>query len=165
MTISNLTDVYIDQLQDVYSANNQAIKVTEKLAEKAHNEELKEALERGAKGIREGRDVIEGILKEHDADPKGEFCFGMEGVVKEARKHALDAEIKDDDARDAVIITQYQRMAHYGIAGYGCLTAFARRLGLMSDARKIQECLDETYGGDRLMTSIAMGEVNKKAAA
>ena len=47
----------------------------------------------------------------------------------------LDAEFGDDDVRDAMIITQYQRMVHYALAGYGCCHAFAHRLGLEADAR------------------------------
>ncbi len=164
MTISNLKDVYIDQLEDIYSANNQSLGITEKLAEHASHPQLKAALERGARGISEGRDTIKSIIVSLGADPKGEFCFGMEGLAKEARKHAIEAEIADADARDAVIITQYQRLTHYAIAGYGCLVAFARRLGQMEDAEKLQKCLDETYGGDRVMSGIAMGEVNKAAA-
>jgi ferritin-like metal-binding protein YciE len=56
-------------------------------------------------------------------------------------------------------------MTHYGLAGYGCLVAFAKRLGLNADANKLQTCLDNTYGGDREMTRIATGEINKAAAA
>jgi ferritin-like metal-binding protein YciE len=165
MTISNLKDVYIDQLQDLYSANTQALRVTEKLIDKASNMQLKTALERGARGISEGRDTLKSIIERHGADPKDEFCYGMEGLAKEARKHAIEADIDDADARDAVIITMYQRMVHYGLAGYGCLVAFARRLGQMEDAEKIQICLDETYGGDRFMSGLAMGSVNEAAAA
>lgn len=165
MTISNLKDVYIDQLEDLHSANTQALKMTEKLADLAHNPELRQALTRGARGITEGRDALKSIIQKHGADPKGEFCHGMEGLTKEARLHAIEADISDDDARDAIIITMYQRMTHYALAGYGCLLAFARRLDLEDDAEKLQICLDETYGGDRVMSSIAMGEVNKAAVA
>lgn len=164
MSISTLKDVYIDQLEDLHSANTQALKVTEKLIESASNPQLRTALERGARGISEGRDTLKQIIQGHGADPKGEFCYGMEGLAKEARKHAIDAEITDDDARDAVIITMYQRMVHYGIAGYGCLAAFARRLELTDEAERIQACLDETYGGDRFMSGLAMGDINKAAA-
>lgn len=164
MSISTLKDVYIDQLEDLHSANTQALKVTEKLIEHASNPQLKTALERGAQGISEGRDTLKKIIQTHGGDPKGEFCYGMEGLAKEARKHAIEANITDDDARDAVIITMYQRMVHYGIAGYGCLTAFARRLGLTDEAERIQKCLDETYGGDRFMSGLAMGDINEAAA-
>ena len=88
----------------------------------------------------------------------------MEGLVKEARSHGIEEDITDPDARDAMIITQYQRMAHYAIAGYGCLEAFAKRLDLKDDAQKLQKCLDATYHGDKTMTQIATGGINKAAA-
>ena len=54
-------------------------------------------------------------------------------------------------------------MTHYGIAGYGCVVAFAKRLDLDDDARKLQKCLDSTYHGDEEMTKIANGGINKAA--
>lgn len=165
MTLSNLNDVYIDQLQDVYSADKQALSATKKLAHAATSPKLKEALERGVKGIEDGMKTVSTIVREHGEDPKGEFCKGMEGIVKEMQAHALDTDFSDGDVRDAVIISQYQRMAHYGIAGYGCCSSFARRLKLIKDADRLQECLDSTYHGDKEMSFIATGEVNRKAAA
>jgi len=103
-------------------------------------------------------------LRGNEGDPTGEFCKGMEGLVKEGHAHALDAEFSNSDAKDAMIITQYQRMVHYALAGYGCVVAFARRLELPRDAERLQKCLDETYDGDKVMTDIAQGGVNKAAA-
>ncbi len=163
MAIANLKDVYVDQLQDIFSACHQSEKVTKELRDAAHSSELKDALDAGVKGIESGIDALRSIIEAHDADPKGEFCKGMEGLVKEARSHGIEENISDPDARDAMIITQYQRMAHYAIAGYGCLVAFARRLKLNDEADKLQTCLDETYEGDRHMTDIAMGGINKDA--
>ena len=125
---------------------------------------LGEALNDGVKGIQDGKAALEGILEDHQADPKGEFCKGMEGLVKEAHAHGIEQEFSDDDARDAMIITQYQRMAHYGMAGYGSCAAFARRLGLEDQAKTLYECLDNTVGGDKHMTMIAETGVNEHAA-
>ncbi|MBD59367.1 MAG: hypothetical protein CL808_04510 [Citromicrobium sp.] len=164
MALNSLKDVYIDQLQDLYSANRQSIEATRKLAGKARDPELKDALERGVEGIQRGIDTLKPIIEGHDAKPTGEFCKGMEGIVKEVEAHVLNADFGEDAVRDAMIITQYQRMTHYGIAGYGCVAAFAKRLGLDGEAAKLNECLDNTYEGDRRMTDIAVGDVNKQAA-
>ncbi len=164
MSIQNLKDLYIDQLQDIYSANRQSLEATRKLRENASAQDLREALDAGVEGIEEGLEKVEVLIKGHNADPTGEFCKGMEGLVKEAKAHAINAEIADADTRDASIITQYQRMTHYGLAGYGTASAFAKRLGLKQEASVLDTCLDNTYGGDRTMTAIATGEVNKQAA-
>ena len=167
MSMDSLKDIYIDQLQDIHSANKQSAKITKKLAEAATSSDLKKALQSGVEGIEEGMKVMAELAKSHDVDPGGEHCKGMEGLVKEAQSHALDEDFGDDDVRDAMIITQYQRMVHYGIAGYGCLSAFAKRLDLKDDAKKIDTCLDHPYEGDRHMTDLAIGPdgVNADAAS
>jgi ferritin-like metal-binding protein YciE len=163
MAIASLKDLYIDQLQDIYSANKQSHAMTRKLADAATNSDLVDALKAGVDGIADGKDIAAQIVRSHGEDPTEEHCKGMEGLVKEAQAHAIDADISDDDVRDAMIITQYQRMTHYGIAGWGCVLAFAKRLGLEEDAEQIQKCLDNTYDGDRHMTEIATGGVNEAA--
>ncbi len=165
MSISNLTELYIDQLQDIYSANKQALEATKGLRSVATSEELRSALEDGVTGIQQGSEQIKGLIQGHDQDPNGEFCKGMEGLVKEAKAHAINADIDDKDVLDASIIAQYQRMAHYGMSGYGTATAFAERLGLDGDAATLRKCLENTRSGDKRMTGIAVGSVNKDAAA
>ena len=163
MALANLKDIYLDQLQDVHSADSQAAKVTRELIDAAHDDGLKQALEHGVTGIEEGLKTLKDIIAAHGADPSAGFCKGMEGLVREARAHGIEEDITDPDARDAMIISQYQRMAHYAIAGYGCLVAFAKRLDLKEDADKLQKCLDATYHGDKTMTKLAEGGINKAA--
>jgi ferritin-like metal-binding protein YciE len=164
MSISTLKHLYVEQLQDIHSANRQALKATKELHQAASSDELKSALTAGVKGIEDGLEQVKTLIKSHDADPRAEHCKGMEGLVAEARAHAIEADIDDDDVRDASIIAQYQRMSHYGIAGYGTAHAFANRLDLKQDGKVLQACLDHVYGGDKHMTSIASGEVNPAAA-
>jgi len=163
--MNTLHDVYHDQLQDLHSACAQSLDITTKLGRAASNKELSEALIAGAQGISDGLDALKSLCAEHDINPTGEHCKGMEGLVAEAHAHVLNAEFGDDDVRDAMIITQYQRMVHYALAGYGCLVAFANRIGKDEEAAQLQTLLDNTYDGDRHMTQIAMnGGVNKSAA-
>lgn len=164
MALNSLHDVYIDQLQDIYSACKQSANVTGKLATAAHDSDLTDALERGVAGIERGMETLEAILKRHDANPHGEHCKGMEGLVAEAKAHGIDEEFGDKDAQDAMIITQYQRMAHYAVAGYGCCLAFARRMGHDEDVTDLQDCLTHSYGGDKEMTQLAESGINAKAA-
>jgi ferritin-like metal-binding protein YciE len=164
MTITTLKDLYIDQLQDLYSANRQAAQVTRELKEAAHSDQLRKALGAGVNGIEEGMAQLKTLIENHEANPRGEHCRGMEGLVAEARAHGIDADFADEDVRDAAIIAQYQRMSHYGISGYGTACAFARRLGLDEDAAVLHRCLENTRGGDEHMTRIASGEVNPAAA-
>ncbi|MBM9592983.1 YciE/YciF ferroxidase family protein [Roseitranquillus sediminis] len=165
MAMNSLKDIYVDQLQDIYSACKQSLAVTRKLHEAAKHDELKSALADAAKGIETGMSDIETLCGNHNVDPNGEHCKGMEGLVAEARSHALEEDFGDDDVRDAMIVTQYQRMAHYAIAGYGCLLAFAKRIEAKDDIAILEKCLQSGYDGDRRFTEIATSGVNRDAAA
>ena len=166
MAMNTLKDIYLDQIQDLWSTNTQSLPVVTELGRAAQDKDLSEALIAGAQGISDGIAELEKLCNDHGIKPNAEHCKGMEGLVKEARAHGLSDEITDPDVRDAAIIPQYQRMVHYALAGYGTLVAFANRLGLDGDAAVLEKCLDQTYDGDRHMTKIAMkGGVNKDAVA
>ena len=165
MAMNSLRDVYLDQIQDLYSACKQSRGVAKQLHDAAGNEQLKSALKDAVEGIETGMADLESICRTHSVDPGGEHCKGMEGLVAEARADALEEEFGDDDTRDAMIVTQYQRMAHYAIAGYGCLVAFAKRLDEKDDVPILEKCLQSGYDGDRRFTEIATGSVNVGAAA
>jgi ferritin-like metal-binding protein YciE len=161
--MDDLKDLYLDQLDDLYSACGQSRDVTIELEKAAGDAKLKEALHKGHNGISAGMDVMAGILRKHGKEPGNEHCSGMEGLVTEARKHALEEEFGDADVRDAMIISQYQRMAHYAIAGYGTAKAFAKRLGFEEDAVLLDRHLGNTYDGDEKMTELALGGINAAA--
>ncbi|MEE2862238.1 MAG: ferritin-like domain-containing protein [Paracoccus sp. (in: a-proteobacteria)] len=163
MTVNSLQDLYLDQLKDLYSACKQSQPIVTEMGRAAKSKELSEALIAGNQGIERGMETISELCNRHGVDPTGEHCKGMEGIVAEARKHAIDTQFGDDDTRDAAIITQYQRLTHYAIAGYGCVRSFANRLGHDGDGAALQECLDHTRHGDQTMTQIAEGGVNKAA--
>lgn len=162
--IKNLNDLYLDGVKDMYSACKQAIPVTQDLAKAAKDADLKAALEASVKGTQDGMAAMEKLANAHGTDASGEHCKGMEGLVTEARKHALDANFADDEVQDAAIIAQYQRLAHYAITGYGTLKAWAKRLDLPEDARVLDDSTAATYQGDEDMTKLAVkGGINKAA--
>jgi len=164
MTMRTLEDLYIDQIKDMWSANRQMADVIPELIESAHDEELKASLKRSQKGIdAHTRDLAE-LCERHGAKPSGEHCKGMEGLVSEVRKHAIELDA-DRDVQDASIITQFQRMSHYGIAGFGTAKAFAKRLNYDDDAKTLDKDLDSIYGCDSYFTKLAITDVNKDAAA
>ena len=66
---------------------------------------------------------------------------------------------------DAVIIAQYQRMTHYGITGFGTVSAFAKALKLGDDHKQLGAAVKDIYQSDELMTELAEGAVNLRAAA
>lgn len=163
MSNDSLRDLFLEQVQDMHSACTQSHEMTRTLADAAVNEDLKEALLDGVRGIERGRDTLAEIATHEKVDAEKEFCRGMKGLVDEAQSDVFGKSFDDDDTRDAAIIAQYQRMAHYAIAGYGTLCAFARRLKLDEAHEALEHCLKKSYDGDRRMTEIATGEINPQA--
>ena len=133
------------------------------MAKAAKNDELKKALEASVKGTQDGMAAMEKLAKAHGEDPSGEHCKGMEGLVKEAKKHAIDEKIEDQDVRDVVIISQFQRMSHYGICGFGTCKAFAEALEKSDHVKQLDEITADIYGADENMTDLAERSVNLKA--
>lgn len=162
--MDTLKDLYIDQLQDIWSANEQARRLSEQFADKANDEQLKETLQRTINRVKEHNERIEQIIRNYGASPSAEHCKGMEGLVTEAKRHALEKQYTDDAVRDAQIISQYQRIAHYGIAAYGTCRALAEQLGFNDEAKQLEQDLEDVKKSDTVLNRIAQESVNRRAA-
>jgi ferritin-like metal-binding protein YciE len=158
----SLLDCYVEELADNWSANDQMEKVVRKLADAAGDRNLADRLRLSAEGIAKHTEVIKDLLAQV-GESKKEHCRGMEGLVKEATIHALDAKIEDPDVRDVVIIAQYQRMCHYGICGFGTAKAFAKALGKEQHVERLDKLTGEIYRADENMTDLAERSVNLEA--
>jgi ferritin-like metal-binding protein YciE len=132
------------------------------MAEAAGDEELTTRLRQSADGIKEHTETLKALLEDMGETDK-EHCKGMEGLVAEARKHALDADISDPDVRDVVIVAQYQRMCHYGICGFGTATAFAEALALDDHVEKLDAITGEIYDADENLSDLAERSINLQA--
>ncbi|MBA3810469.1 MAG: ferritin-like domain-containing protein [Caulobacteraceae bacterium] len=158
-----LTEIYIDELRDLWSANDQMTGALKQLSQKAGNPKLKAMLERSVGGVAKHTEVLKSLIDANDGKHSKDHCKGMEGLVAEARKHAIDAHIKDDDARDVIIVAQYQRMSHYGLAGFGTAEAYARALGRSGDEARLKAMTGEIYQADEFATALAEQSVNLAA--
>lgn len=162
--ISSLSDLYIDELKDLWSANDQMAKALKKIAPKATNPKLKEMLKASQEGIKGHTDLLKALIANQDEKVSKEHCKGMEGLVNEAIKHTIEEAPEKGPVLDAAIIAQYQRMTHYGITGFGTVAAFARALKLEDDSNQIEEAVKDMHGSDDLMSELAEAAVNAEAA-
>ena len=151
----DLTDLYTDELKDLWSANDQMTRVIKKLTPKASDAKLKDMLKQSVEGIAKHTAVLKELLAAHDEKVLKEHCKGMEGLVAEATKHGIEEAPDKGPVLDAVIIAQYQRMTHYGIAGFGTAAAYAKALGFKDDEAKLGAATKEIYGGDEFMSRLA----------
>jgi ferritin-like metal-binding protein YciE len=96
---------------------------------------------------------LETIFEQMGEKTSGKKCKGMEGLVKEGSETIR--EDMEDSVKDAAIIAAAQRVEHYEIAGYGCVHAFATRLGEDDAASLLAETLEEEKKADQLLNGIA----------
>ena len=162
--ISNLSDLYIDELKDLWSANDQMARSLKQIAPKASNPKLQKMLEASQKGISSHTDLLKALIANQDETVSKEHCKGMEGLVSEALKHTIQDAPDKGPVLDAAIIAQYQRMTHYGITGFGTVAAFAKALKLKDDHKQLKTAVKDMYGADELMTELAEAAVNDDAA-
>jgi ferritin-like metal-binding protein YciE len=162
--ISNLSDLYIEELKDLWSANDQMARALKKIAPKATHPKLKEILVKSQKGISSHTDLLKALIANQDEKVSKEHCKGMEGLVSEAVKHTVEEGPDKGPVLDAAIIAQYQRMTHYGITGFGTVAAFSKALNLDDDNKQLNAAVKDMYLADELMTELAEAAVNADAA-
>jgi ferritin-like metal-binding protein YciE len=151
----SLTDLYTDELSDLWSANDQMQAVMKQLSDKVGDDKLKKTLAASVGGIGKHTEVLKALLEAADPKSKKELCRGMEGLVREAKKHALTEAPSDEILADLVIISQYQRMSHYGLAGFGTAAAYAAKLGRKDDETKLKSIVADIYKADEFTNRMA----------
>ncbi len=162
--IANLSDLYIDELKDLWSANDQMARALKKIAPHASHPKLKKMLDSSQAGIADHTNLLKALIANQDEKVSKEHCKGMEGLVNEALKHTIDDAPDKGPVLDAAIIAQYQRMTHYGLTGFGTVAAFAKALKLGDDNRQLRAAVKDMYVADELMTELAEAAVNVDAA-
>jgi ferritin-like metal-binding protein YciE len=161
MSMDSLKDLYVEQLRDLYSAENQILKALPMMAEKASNPELKAAFQEHERVTTDQVKRLETIFDGLGEKPSGHHCKGMEGLLKEGQE--MIKEKGDPATLDAGLIAAAQRVEHYEIAGYGCVRTYAERLGYGDAARTLQQTLDEEGQTDERLTSLAERIINPQA--
>jgi ferritin-like metal-binding protein YciE len=161
MELETLKDLYIHELKDLFSAENQLIKALPKMARAATHPQLSKGFTDHLAQTKEHAARLEKILKSHDESTRGPKCKGMEGLLKEGDE--MIKEDAEDEVRDAGLISAAQRVEHYEIAGYGCARTYAELLGDTAGAKALQRTLDEEAATDAKLTKLATTTINLEA--
>jgi ferritin-like metal-binding protein YciE len=160
MKLGSLKELFVEELKDLYSAENQILKALPKMIKKASSSELKRGFEEHLEQTRGHVERLEKIFQQLDESPKGKKCKGMEGIITDG------AELMEEDAEpevmDAGLIAAAQRVEHYEMAGYGCVRTYARLLGHSSFVQLLETTLNEEKETDAKLTRLAEG-VNVEA--
>lgn len=160
MAEKGLKELYINELKDLYSAENQLVKALPKMAKAATSEELSTGFAKHLEQTKGHVERLEEIFKMLGESPKGKKCKGMEGLITEGAE-AIDE--YDGELLDAALIGAAQRVEHYEMAGYGTVIAFATELGESEHVDLLSETLEEEKETDEKLTELA-GDINAHAA-
>ncbi len=162
MNVTSFQQMYLAELQELVSAEDQLAKALPGMAEIAHNPQLKGAIEGQVGETQSHLQSLEGILARHDVDPRAHRDQSMKSIIAETDKwaHMID----DPALRDAGLIASAQRIGHYEIAVYGTLASWARRLGHADDANTLHAILEAERQADEKLSELAETVVNPQAA-
>jgi ferritin-like metal-binding protein YciE len=163
MKLDSLQKLYIEELRDLYNAENQLLKALPKMAKHASHQELRQAFEDHFRQTEEHVVRLEDIFKKLDEKPTGKTCKAMKGLIEEGSE-ILDKD-GDESVLDAGIIAAAQKVEHYEIASYGTVRTFADTLGETEAVELLQQTLDEEGETDKLLTELAETVVNVEAPA
>jgi len=160
--------LFIEELRDLYSAENQLVRALPQMAAAAKSETLRKAFEMHLEETRNHVTRLSEIFGELGTSPTGKHCKGMEGLITEGNE-VMQMQ-GDQDVRDAALIAAAQRCEHYEMAGYGVARTFAKELGMDKISDKLQKTLDEEGSADKKLTAVAEGGlfrkgINEKAAS
>lgn len=156
-----LKELYVDELGDIYNAENQILKALPKMAKAATSDELRAGFEEHLEQTRGQVQRLEQIFSELDEKPTGKKCKGMEGLISEGQE--MMEEDFEGEVMDAALISAAQRVEHYEIAAYGTVRTWAEILGEQEAAQLLEQTLDEEKETDQKLTDLA-SEINVQAA-
>jgi ferritin-like metal-binding protein YciE len=154
-----LQELFVDELKDLYSAENQLIKTLPKMAKAATSDDLRAGFENHLQQTKEHARRIEEICSELGEKPTGKKCAGMEGLIEEGKEMMGEFE---DDVLDAAMISAAQRVEHYEIAAYGTVRTYAELLGHDRAVELLEQTLEEEKETDQKLTELA-GTINVEA--
>jgi ferritin-like metal-binding protein YciE len=155
-----LKELYVDELKDIYNAENQLVKALPKMAKAATSDELRSGFEEHLEQTRGHVQRLEQIFKALDEKPTGKKCKGMEGLVAEGQE--MMEEDFEDDLMDAALISAAQRVEHYEIAAYGTVRTYAELLGEDEAVTLLEQTLEEEKETDQKLSDLA-SDINVKA--
>ena len=162
MPATSLDDLYLQKLQLVLEAEEQGLDAIPQLAQMVRDTKLRDMLQTHRRQSQEHVRRLEQLIAARGRRAPKEECVSMRALIEEAQDTV--AMIEDPDTIDAFVIGAQQAIEHHEIAAYGTARSWARQLGLDADVDVLQKTLDEEREADELLSTIAEGRVNERAA-
>lgn len=154
-----LHELFLDEIADILSAEQQLTKALPKMAAAARSEELIATFESHLEETEYHITRIEEIFASLDEPVRSKECKAMKGLIEEGNE--LIEKMKGSSALDAALIAAAQKVEHYEIASYGTVCAWAEKMGHDEAVELLSATLYEEKSTDELLTSIAESTVNE----
>ena len=159
--MDTLSELFGEQLKDLYSAEKQLTKALPAMARKASTASLKTAFTEHLEETTNQVQRLEEIGQALGISLKGKVCKAMQGLIEEGKE--VVKEKGNRSVLDAALIAAGQRVEHYEISAYGSARALAEHLGHSDAVGLLQATLDEESNADAKLNSISLDEVLGKA--
>lgn len=159
-----LKELFIDELKDIYWAEQHLVKALPKMIKGATSDELKQTITDHLEQTKNHVTRLESAFESIGEKAKAVKCEAMAGLLKEADE-LLEETDKGTEVRDVAIISASQKVEHYEIASYGTMRTLAGVLGFTEVQKILDETLAEEKNADSLLTQVAESYVNEAAAA
>lgn len=159
--IETLHEALIDELKDLYNAENQLTKALPKMAKNATSKPLRQAITSHLAETKNHVRRLEQALRLLEEKPKGKLCDGMQGILKEGNK--MMDEVAPGPVLDACLIAGGQRAEHYEIGAYGVCIAWAKQMGHTDVVKLLTQTLNEEKAADKKLSALATSGINAAA--
>jgi ferritin-like metal-binding protein YciE len=158
MTLNTLHDLFVEELQDLYDAEQQILEVMPSMIKATQSEELKQAFETHTEETQAQIAKLETLCEKLNIAVEGKHCVGMEGIIEEGVETV--GENTTSSVLDAALIGVAQRVEHYEIAAYGCAAAYAKELGFTDAAATLAGIMEEEKRTDQKLSKLAEDHIN-----
>jgi len=158
---NELHELFLEELADIYNAEQQLIKALPKLAKAARSQELQEAFRTHLEETEQHATRVEEVFKTLGETMQRKKCKAMEGLIEEGEE--VLEEFEDSEALDAALISAAQKVEHYEIATYGTLCTWAELMQHEEALSLLQENLNEEKQADEKLTEVAETVANVRA--
>jgi ferritin-like metal-binding protein YciE len=160
MAVDTIDKLFVEELKDLYSVENQITKALPKLIKASSSNELRSAFEHHLKETEGHVQRLEQAFEILGSSPKGKTCNGMKGVLSEGSEMLQEA--AEGSVRDAALISAAQRVEHYEMAAYGTVRSYADQLGQPQISEILEKTLEEEKAADKKLTEISQ-KLNRQA--
>lgn len=158
---SGLHELFLEELADIYNAEQQLTRALPKMAKAAESDELRMAFEEHLEQTQEQIARLDQVFRSLDETLKRKTCKGMQGLIEEGTE--MMQEHKGSSEIDAALIAAAQKVEHYEIASYGTLCTWAEQMGHDEALELLKQNIDEEETTDERLTEIAESLANQRA--